>query len=741
MNAARLTGKSTEVTLTVVDGAYELHLVADGYEWAGGYLCRRGGAAAPLQYESHAVTPTEAGSTIEIAGRVGQLRVRQVLRLDAREPLVEESLTVTNDSAAALALAPFHCGFTTQLQQDSGLGRSELDALRVTAYPFRRDMRDPHGRYQEFTPRELLSGRGGYRVDWRGDVPLIPTEEWGAEGWVWWGAADDRGMLTLKHAPDALEFALIQPLVRPRPTPVKRPGDLRLMLLFGGAGLWHDDPEEACVLAAGQSHTFGTTYYRFFRGDWRTGYYLARGIMQRLGHDLPQGYDPPVHWNELYDNPLWWVDWAGQFGGDEEAARRQHYTLDGMMEEAAKARELGCEALYLDPGWDTRMGSTIWADDRLGPMERFVADLRDKYGLRLALHTTFADWHDPASFSPDARVLGPDGKPFEIALPDGRRVPKLCGAARQFREEKIRRLKALAARGVAFFMVDGTWFTGDCHATNHGHPVPCRRTDHCESIRQLIAAIRQEFPDVLIELHDPVLSGDLRYSPCHYLHGPGAHQELWACEFMWEPLDDLLTGRAISLYYYNLAYRVPLYLHIDLRHDNTGALAFWWYASTCRHLGVGGKRPAPEVWTIHQQALRRSFRPLLKPTFTGLTADDPLPPPELWEAHKAAMRRYRELKAYFVAGEFYGLDELAHVHSLGARGMVFALFNLETQPRRVELEFGPQDVGLAGAYRLKAKRGAGYALRERGAGYLLEATLPARSPLVVDAGVRRARSG
>jgi hypothetical protein len=147
------------------------------------------------------------------------------------------------------------------------------------------------------------------------------------------------------------------------------------------------------------------------------------------------------------------------------------------------------------------------------------------------------------------------------------------------------------------------------------------------------------------------------------------------------------------------------------------------------------------VWAIHQQALRRSFRPLLKPTFTSLTADDPLPPPELWEAHKAAMRRYRELKAYFVAGEFYGLDELAHVHSLGARGMVFTLFNLETQPRRVELEFEPQDVGLAGAYRLRATRGAGYALRERGAGYLLEATLPARSPLVVDAGVRRAQSG
>ena len=56
---------------------------------------------------------------------------------------------------------------------------------------------------------------------------------------------------------------------------------------------------------------------------------------------------------------------------------------------------------------------------------------------------------------------------------------------------------------------------------------------------------------------------------------------------------DLLSGKALSLYEYNLAYDIPLYLHIHCGQDNQQMLAFWWYASTCRHLGIGGvKDPA-----------------------------------------------------------------------------------------------------------------------------------------------------
>src|ERR1700760_3920418 len=65
---------------------------------------------------------------------------------------------------------------------------------------------------------------------------------------------------------------------------------------------------------------------------------------------------------------------------------------------------------------------------------------------------------------------------------------------------------------------------------------------------------------------------------------------------MWDPYTDLLSGRALSLYEYNLAYDIPLYLHINSAHDSPAMLAFWWYASCCRHLGIGGLAAGDEQW-------------------------------------------------------------------------------------------------------------------------------------------------
>ncbi len=47
--------------------------------------------------------------------------------------------------------------------------------------------------------------------------------------------------------------------------------------------------------------------------------------------------------------------------------RQELYTLEALWEEARKAKEYHCEALYLDPGWDTGFGSAIWDEERLRP--------------------------------------------------------------------------------------------------------------------------------------------------------------------------------------------------------------------------------------------------------------------------------------------------------------------------------------------------------------------------------------
>ena len=75
---------------------------------------------------------------------------------------------------------------------------------------------------------------------------------------------------------------------------------------------------------------------------------------------------------------------------------------------------------------------------------------------------------------------------------------------------------------------------------------------------------------------------------------------------------------------------MPIYLHVDLRSDNEHALILWWYASTCRHLGIGGTHENPMIA----------------------------------EAQRQAMKRYQKLARFFKRGEFYGANEEVHFHVL-----------------------------------------------------------------------------
>ncbi len=190
--------------------------------------------------------------------------------------------------------------------------------------------------------------------------------------------------------------------------------------------------------------------------------------------------------------------------------------------------------------------------------------------------------------------------------------------------------------------------------------------------------VKVKYPHVLIEMHDPITGpSGIHYTPTYFGYAPpNSFDCLWGHEFMWNSMDDLLSGRAVSLYYYNLAYGIPLYLHVGLKTDNENALVFWWYASTCRHLGVGGK-----------------------------------PGPAVWEADKRAMRTYMPLKRFYTQGEFYGIEETVHAHTLpDLRQSVLNVFNLSDKPVEKEVRF------RAGRHRL-ARRfdpGRGRLLRRNG---------------------------
>lgn len=240
-------------------------------------------------------------------------------------------------------------------------------------------------------------------------------------------------------------------------------------------------------------------------------------------------------------------------------------------------------------------------------------------------------------------------------------------------------------------MFDSDQYSGLCYDKSHGHSIPSTREEHARAVLDLIRRIKTRYPNVLIELHDPISGpSGIHYTPTYFgFARPGSFDCLWGHEFMWNSMDDLLAGRAASLYYYNLAYSIPLYLHVNLKQDNENALVFWWYASTCRHLGVGGKSPSPAVW----------------------------------EADKRAMREYKPLKRFYTQGVFYGLEETVHVHTLpDIREAVVDAFNLGDAPANKRLRFRPSDIGLPpGTVTVEGAR-----LDERSAEVTADFLVPAR---------------
>ena len=566
-------------------------------------------------------TQPDGGCRVTVAGIAGDLRIELVYGAPADEPnTITETVRLQNVGQATLDTSQFACGFSRKAGDDGS---------RFCNIPYR--IHNETGESCDYTIGDLISKQSWYSIT---RSPMFDRQNsaiWGAEGWAWYRG--NNTLLITKYNPDAMEWSLIAPM--------------QSVLRFGGAGRWKlGDPQAAASLALGGVFTFGTTRYQIVDGGWKEAYAAFRQFTESKGHRVPANYNPPVHWNELYDNQLWWV-------GDSLENRTKYYERADMEAEAAVAKDLGCECLYLDPGWDTTFGSNIWSNERLGPEAEFAKWLKDTYGFALALHTPLAPWTDAAEYPVEARRMDRAGH----------RLGDLCVASPAYMDTKIARLTELYRNGAYFFMYDGSWFPGECWDPTHGHSLPITHQEHIDAILRLAQKLHQACPTAVIEQHDPMTGpGTPRYVPTYFMHGkPGAFDELWGYEYMIDPMDDITSRRAISLYYVNLAYSIPIYLHIDLRKDNANALMLWWYMSTCRHLGVGGKSSDPAIWS----------------------------------AQKAAMRTYLAHKRFYTQGVFYGLDETVHVHTLAdVNEAVIDVFNFTDKTEFKKIKFRRADVGL-----------------------------------------------
>ena len=75
---------------------------------------------------------------------------------------------------------------------------------------------------------------------------------------------------------------------------------------------------------------------------------------------------------------------------------------------------------------------------------------------------------------------------------------------------------------------------------------------------------------------------------------------------------------------------MPIYTHVTWPATTPIAWCCGGIASTCRHLGIGGKHPDPKIVAAQQQAMK-------------------------W---------YRAHDRFYKRGEFYGINEEIHLHVL-----------------------------------------------------------------------------
>lgn len=760
-----------------------------------------------------APTITASGSQLVIRGKLAGLEVEHRFELPAGKTWLEERLRLRNPTDQTVALSDFEAGFVRKVADGTGKLFSGLAQDRWVAVPWRARATDPKDYVNDFSIQDLMDKAGFEpRVNKDQQYTKVPSRHRYSEGWAWTHGDGTLGISVFSQ--ENMLFSVVS----------QEKDGTGVSLRFGGACMIAGEPAALTRIAPGQTVDLGVVRYQSMPGGYVEAMYAFRKMLDEQGCRFPATYNPPVHWEQLYDMSGAWED------------RAHRYTKAIIDKEAAKGRDYSCEALYLDPGWDTDFGTFLWGEQWLGPMSPFVAEVQAKYGLKLALHCPLATWvshqyswglgavktwpesalrtpppeesqvrpnealrvpavrdghrnlallptakatassvyqngamaihqiahlndgwygntaswiadrmpawaeidlggvyqvskvilgndharqytdragtqcrilsatkYDPNTGAPDWRVVAEyRGDPISVEqslsfaptparwvkveiLKCGQDMPRLdeieiyeanpvssqeaeayaglvkrgpepasrakmlgpllCLGARQYREAAAERLLNLCANGAIFLMYDGNWWNGGCVDTNHGHPVPYRMEDHIRANLDLAQRVHARYPHVLIEMHDPIAGGSpARVTPVYYKYGlPRSYDENWGLELMWDPWADLQQGRARSLYYYNLSCNVPLYLHVNLNKDNESCVVLWWYASTCRHLGIGGTSPKPAVV----------------------------------EAQKQAMERYRELERFYKRGEFYGLNEEIHLHVLpNENAFVVNLFNL-----------------------------------------------------------------
>jgi hypothetical protein len=255
----------------------------------------------------------QEGAIVLLRGRTEYgLDISHRFTVDPAMPWIEEQIELRNSSAVTLDLHDVRAGFVLPVAFVDDKVQGPWAQFAFTAIPFRREPSGHKTQYADFSLSQILTQQCSSEL-WSGDTTVTPS--YASEGWAW---TDGRlGFLISKFSPGSLEFAILDRIALPQD---------RVGLRWGGIGVYHGNPEHGAWLQPGESHRFGVTRITAFDGDRLQGFYTFRAEMERRGLGCPRDFNPPVHWNELYDNKLWWLRGEGQDDPQNDPKMRKNIT-------------------------------------------------------------------------------------------------------------------------------------------------------------------------------------------------------------------------------------------------------------------------------------------------------------------------------------------------------------------------------------------------------------------------------
>ena len=389
---------------------------------------------------------------------------------------------------------------------------------------------------------------------------------------------------------------------------------------------------------------FHSTIYRISRGEpAERAFACHRDYMAAHGIKEPDNYSPDVNYCLFYEQ------------GMHKKMSGNSIDKDFVLAMIGTLKALHCTMMYTDQGWETGFGSLTWDTERMGDLAELVKTLGDnglKLGVLVGLHMDGPDL-PKETFRRDKNGKQCAGDPWH---PYG-----VCACSEAGKEIRYERLKKIADAGVKFFSFDFNntdYFP--CYSKDHGHGWPCSDYSHSKAVNEVQERLKRSCPGLTIEAHDWVNAGD-HFFPIYMF--PAGHHERWGFEYMWYPFQDYSAGRLENLYWYRLAYRAPMYLHMNLNGIGKNAEVLWYYASTVQHFGVGN---------YHQ---------------TDSASQ---------ELAKRAMEKIATVRDMFYNEDFTGRNPMVHVHRKNGNAVI-CMFN-SAASRCGEQKFAFDELGVgAGA--------------------------------------------